>query len=154
MGGQNMENGLTGTILMPIRFTSNTSVMEIGTIKAVHIYVYKQLYVTAELELNIKGVNHRFGGHGVFHSGVYGGDAGDSPYLGRFLFRCMEVCNVDSWDLLKSSKVLAEIRDGRVIAIGTVSGDHWFNPTMEFEAMGGEKEQTAASYRDSSDTAG
>lgn len=128
--------------------------MEIGTIKAVHIYVHKQVYVTAELELNIKGVNYRFGGHEVFLSGMNGGESYDAPYLGRFLFRSMQICNVDSWDLLKSSKVLAEIRDGRVVAIGTASGQNWFNPTKEFEIMEEEKGQSLAPYRVSQKAAG
>ncbi|MHA4739273.1 hypothetical protein [Dyadobacter sp. MSC1_007] len=128
--------------------------MEIGTIKAVHIYVHEQIYVTAELELNIKGVNYIFGGHRVFLSGMHGGESCDAPYLGRFLFRCMHVCNVESWDLLKSSKVLADIRDGRVIAIGSTSGHNWFNPTKEFQIMEDEKEQTGTSSRINSKTSG
>ncbi len=115
--------------------------MEIGTIKAVHIYTYQRLYVTAELELNLKGVKYMFGGREVFLSGTHGGESADPPYLGRFLFRCMQVCRVDNWDELKSSKVLVEVQHGKVVAIADVTGDNWFNPAKEFEAMGQEKEQ-------------
>ena len=123
--------------------------MEIGTIKAVHIYVHKQLYVTAELELNLKGVNYTFGGKDAFLSGMRGGESMDAPYLGRFLFRCMQVCKVNSWDQLKSSKVLVEIRQGQVVAIADISGQNWFNPSGEFNAMDQEKEQIESAYKDS-----
>lgn len=124
--------------------------MEIGTIKAVHIFTHRRLYVTAQLELNLKGVNYTFGGHDVFLSGMHGGESSDAPYLGRFLFRCMQVCRVDNWDKLKSSKVLVEVQHGRVVAIADVSGENWFNPSIEFGAMDLEKEQIESTLRDSS----
>jgi hypothetical protein len=114
--------------------------MEIGTIKAVHIYVHERLYVTAELELNLKGVNHSFGGHEIFVSGINGGDSCDAPYLGRFLFRCMQICGVDSWDQLKSHKVMVQLVSGKVVAIGNIAGDKWFNPQAEFETMEQERD--------------
>ncbi|GGN05040.1 hypothetical protein GCM10010967_45120 [Dyadobacter beijingensis] len=122
--------------------------MEIGTIKAVHIYSHLQYHVTAELELNLKGVKYTFGGHKTFLSGMYGGGPSDAPYLGRFLFRCMQICKVDSWDQLKSSKVLVEVRNGIVSAIADVSGTNWFNPVKEFQAMDQEKDQTESSPKD------
>lgn len=115
--------------------------MEIGSIKAVHIHIHRELYVTAELELNLKGVNYTFGGQHVFLSGVQGGESCDMPYLGRFLFRCMQVCGVDHWDELKNTKVLAEIRNGKVIAIADTAGTNWFNPKAEFKSMDREKAQ-------------
>ncbi|MCF0073885.1 hypothetical protein LZD49_25620 [Dyadobacter sp. CY261] len=123
--------------------------MEIGTIKAVHIYIHRQLYVTADLELNLKGVKYTFGGQGLFVSGMHGGESSDAPYLGRFLYRCMQVCNVANWEELKSSKVLVEIRNGRVIAIADIAGNNWFDPLAEFDAMNEEKEQTESAFRDS-----
>ncbi|MEO6285895.1 MAG: hypothetical protein ABIN80_29000 [Dyadobacter sp.] len=114
--------------------------MEIGTIKAVHIYLRERLHVTAELELNVKGVNYSFGGHQMFLSGRNGGESCDAPYLGRFLFRCMQICDVESWEQLKSSKVIVNISDQKVIAIGNVAGNKWFNPQAEFEAMEYERE--------------
>lgn len=126
--------------------------MEIGTIKAVHIYIHRQLYVTAELELNLKGVNHTFGGHEIFLSGMHGGNSCDAPYLGRFLFRCMQVCNVDSWELLKSSKVLVEINNGKVIAIADTAGNNWFNPVIEFGTMEQEREQNETTCKEDEKT--
>lgn len=122
--------------------------MEIGTIKAVHIYTHRRLYVTAELELNLKGVKYTFGGSDVFLSGMNGGESSDPPYLGRFLFRCMQICRVDNWDELKSSKVLVEVQHGKVVAIADVAGINWFNPTKEFEAMTQEKGQIESAYKD------
>jgi len=124
--------------------------MEIGTIKAVHIYTHRRLYVTAELELNLKGVKYIFGGHDAFLSGMNGGESADPPYLGRFLFRCMQICGVNNWDELKSSKVLVEILHGKVVAIADVAGNNWFNPTKEFEAMDQQRIQIESTCRDSS----
>ncbi|KAA0992508.1 hypothetical protein [Dyadobacter aurulentus] len=114
--------------------------MEIGTIKAVHIYMHNKLYVTAELELNVKGSNYSFGGESVFVSGKNGGESCDAPVLGRFLFRCMQICAVDSWDLLKSQKVMVEVSHGKAVAIANASGDKWFNPSSEFESLSAARE--------------
>lgn len=40
--------------------------METGAIKAAHIYTCANLFVTAALEINVKGVNFFFGGHEIF----------------------------------------------------------------------------------------
>lgn len=128
--------------------------VEIGTIKAVHIHVHRRLYITAELELNLKGVNYRFGGPGAFVSGMYGGESCDAPFIGRFLFRCMQVCNVDTWELLKSSKVRVEINDGKVTAIADTAGKNWFNPAREFEIMERERQQSELALKDDSNHPG
>jgi hypothetical protein len=114
--------------------------MEIGTIKAVRLYLHERLHVTAELELNVKGINYIFGGHPIFVSGKNGGAPCDAPYLGRFLFRCMQICDIESWEQLKSNKVLVDISQGNVVAIGNVTGNRWFNPQAEFEAMEHERD--------------
>ncbi|SKB74804.1 hypothetical protein [Dyadobacter psychrophilus] len=113
--------------------------MEVGTIKAVHIYIHEEKYVTAELELNVKGANYSFGGTSTFLSGPQGGDAGDAPYLARFIFRCMQICGVETFESLKSHKVLAHIVDGEVIAIANVAGQNWFNVRQEFDTIRKEK---------------
>lgn len=113
--------------------------MEVGTIKAVHIYIHEEKYVTAELELNVKGINYCFGGASTFLSGPRGGDAGDAPYLARFIFRCMQICGVETFESLKSHKVLAHITDGEVVAIANVAGENWFNVRQEFELIKKEK---------------
>ncbi|MCE7065924.1 hypothetical protein [Dyadobacter sp. CY326] len=113
--------------------------MEIGTIKALHVFIHEEQYVTAELELNLKGVNYSFGGPNTFRSGLHGGASCDAPCIGRFLFRCMEICGVDNLDLLKSHKVLVHVENEQVIAIANVAGDRWFNPKLEFKEMKLEK---------------
>ena len=118
--------------------------MEIGTIKAVHILAHEKKYVTAELELNVKGVNYSFGGGDIFLTGDQGGRFDDPPFLGRFIFRCLQICKADSWDLLKSCKVLVQVIDKKVVAIGNVTGDQWFNPVSEFDHMLRQKERENA----------
>lgn len=108
--------------------------MEIGTIKSVHIYCHESYYVTAALNLNVKGVNYSFGGHRVFLSGMHGGKAGDFPCLGKFIFRCLQICDLDDWELLKSQKVLVNIVDNAAVAIGTLSGSDFFTPILELKS--------------------
>lgn len=100
--------------------------MEIGTIKSVHIYCHNTYYVTAALKLNVKGTNFCFGSHQVFLSGMYGGQTGDFPYLGKFIFRCLQICNLRDWELIKSQKVLVDIVDNMAVGIGTLSGSDFF----------------------------
>ncbi len=106
--------------------------METGAIKAAHIYTCANLFVTAALEINVKGVNFFFGGHEIFHSGVRGGRAGDIPYLGKFVYRCLEICGVQAWGQLKNCKVLVQIVNRHAVAIGPLFGNAVFNPTEEF----------------------
>ncbi|WP_031530053.1 hypothetical protein [Dyadobacter crusticola] len=120
--------------------------MGIGTIKAVHIYIHEQLYLTAELELNVKGVNYSFGGKAVLLSGREGGEPSGTPLLGRFLFRCMQICEVDSWDLLKSRKVLVEISNEIAVAIGNPVTGRWFRPAGEFQQMLAQKNTTSPDF--------
>ncbi|MCF2502049.1 hypothetical protein L0663_01550 [Dyadobacter sp. CY107] len=107
--------------------------MEIGTIKSVHIYCHNGYYVTAALTLNVKGVNFCFGGHQVFLSGMYGGQADDFPYLGKFIFRCLQICDLEDWEHIKSQKVLVDIVDNAAVGIGTLCGSDFFYPVKEFK---------------------
>jgi hypothetical protein len=132
---ENDDLGATVWFSQDIRCYQMIHLMEVGTIKAVHIYIYDGDRVTAELELNLKGVKYIFGGEKMFLSGSNGGESYDAPFLGRFLFRCMQIGDVESWDMLKSNKVLVEVVDGKVVAIGSVSGNKWFNPIAEFSEM-------------------
>nr|WP_295924746.1 hypothetical protein [uncultured Dyadobacter sp.] len=106
--------------------------MTTGTIKDAHIYCYDDLFITAALDINVKGINFRFGGHDVFISGPRGGTAGDFPYLGTFVFRCLEICGVQAWKQIRNCKVLVQIVNKEIIAIGQLTGNKFFNPMREF----------------------
>ncbi|WP_353720227.1 hypothetical protein [Dyadobacter sp. 676] len=108
--------------------------METGAIKAAHIYSCGNMFLTAALEINVKGVNFFFGGHEIFHTGARGGRTGDVPYLGKFVFRCLEVCGVQAWSQLKNCKVLVKIVNRHAVAIGQLRGNKIFNPAEEFGA--------------------
>lgn len=108
--------------------------METGAIKAAHIYTCANMFVTAALEINVKGVNFFFGGHEIFHSGAGGGRIGEVPYLGKFVYRCLEVCRVQAWSQLKNCKVFVKIVNRHAVGIGSLGGGDFFNPTEEFGA--------------------
>lgn len=103
-----------------------------GTIKDAHIYCHDDLFITAALDINVKGTNFRFGGHNVFISGPRGDSVGDFPHLGKFVFRCLEICGVQAWQQIRNCKVLVQIVNREIIAIGQLTGSKFFNPMREF----------------------
>lgn len=56
-------------------------------------------------------------------------------YAGHWIWRILEVTETSDWSQLKGKNIRAKIKNGRVIAIGHIIKDNWFNPEDEFSQI-------------------
>lgn len=87
--------------------------------------------LTAWLQLNYGGSGQGFGGYSLYLPASYKHHE-LSSHAGHFIWRCMEIAGVSSWDKMKGKTVRAQIEDGFVVAIGHIVKDDWFNPKEDF----------------------
>lgn len=94
--------------------------------------------LTAWLHLDYGGLHQGFGGYALYLPKDYK-NTGGKNYAGHFIFRCMEIAGVSSWDKLKGKTIrVRSDKDGlggNIISIGHIVKDDWFNPTEEFKTM-------------------
>lgn len=102
----------------------------------------------------IESTSFGFEGHGILSSTItfdYGGGghqgfggfalAGteDKPnqVCGLWLTQVLKVVGVEKWEELVGKYVRVKIRDGRIVEIGHITEDKWFNPVDEFAKLAG-----------------
>lgn len=98
--------------------------------------------LTAWLNLDYGDGKHQgFGGHALYLPKSYKHFTNRGDYAGHFIFRCMEIAGVESWDKIKgrSIRVRFDDKDGgfsrKIISIGHIVNDDWFNPNEDFKRM-------------------
>lgn len=97
--------------------------------------------LTAWLQLDYGDGSHQsFGGHCLYLPKSYKHHTEKGDFAGHFIYRCMQIAGVESWDKIKgkSIRVKYEVGPGfmsKIIAIGHVIKDDWFNPSEDFEKM-------------------
>jgi len=94
--------------------------------------------LTAWLYLDYGGTSQGFGGHALYLSKSYKHHA-DMGFAGHFIFRVMEIAGVERWDNLKGKTIRVKSdKDGiggKIIAIGHIIKDDWFDPAIEFAQL-------------------
>lgn len=91
--------------------------------------------LTAWLYLDYGGSSQGFGGIALYLPRSYR-NHGDHGYAGHFIYRCMQIAGVESWDKLEGRTIRAKCDHNRVHAIGHIVKEDWFEPTREFEELG------------------
>lgn len=90
--------------------------------------------LTAWLHLDYGGSGQGFGGYALYLPKSYSHHELQSV-AGHFIFRCMEIAEVDSWDKLTGKTIRVQSDHGKVHAIGHIVKDDWFNPSLDFKAL-------------------
>jgi hypothetical protein len=91
--------------------------------------------LTAWLHLDYGGSCQGFGGYSLYLPKSYAHFTENGDFAGHFLFRCMEIAGVESWEKMKSKTVRVKLCDGKIEAIGHIVKDDWFNPSEDFKRM-------------------
>lgn len=92
-------------------------------------------FLTAWLTLDYGGVGQGFGGHVLYLPKEYMHHTVSINYAGHFIFRCMQIAGVTSWDNIKGKSVRVKCEHSTVHAIGHIVKDDWFDPAKDFELM-------------------
>lgn len=93
--------------------------------------------LTAYLHLDYGNGGHQgFGGFVLYLPKGFSHHQKDSGFAGHFIFRCMQIAGVESWDKLKGKTVRVKATQGRVEAIGHIVKEDWFCPEIEFKKVG------------------
>jgi len=108
-------------------------------IESVVLDISDRNLLTAWLTLDYGGGLHQgFGGHVLYLPKSFK-HHGDFGYAGHFIFRCLEVAGVESWDKLKGKTIRVksdkEGLGGKIIAIGHIVNDDWFDPSEDFKKI-------------------
>jgi len=88
--------------------------------------------LTAWLNLDYGGIGQGFGGFTLYLPKSYKHHELKS-FAGHFIFRCMEVAGVESWDKIKGKSIRVKSDHNNVHSIGHIVKDDWFTPSEDFK---------------------
>ena len=91
--------------------------------------------LTAWLDLDYGGSGQGFGGFCLYPKSFKNHGRAAPNFAGHFLARVMEIAGVDDWSKMPGRTVRARHTEARVIAIGHIIKDDWFEPAADFVAM-------------------
>ena len=104
-------------------------------IKSARLEIGVGALLTTWLNLSYGDGGHQgFGGHCLYNPKF--SKRREYNYAGHFIHRCLEVAGVSEWDKLPGRKIRVrkESQFGRIIEIGHIKDDDWFNPKKDFES--------------------
>ena len=105
-----------------------------AVIKSVSIDDGDRGLLTAWLELDYGFSGQGFGGFSLYLPKSYSHHTIESV-AGHFIYRCMEIAGVNSWDKIKGKTIRADADFGGVYGIGHIVNDDWFYPAGDFEKV-------------------
>ena len=84
--------------------------------------------------------NQSFGGFALYLPKDFKHYTVKGDYAGHFIFRCLQIADVEKWDKIKGKSIRVKVDSdlpfsGKIIAIGHIVKDDWFNPSEDFERM-------------------
>lgn len=85
--------------------------------------------LSAWLHLDFGGTGQGFGGYCLYAPLSKSG----KDYTGQWIWRCMEIGGVDEWAALKGRPIRVRGDHSRIVAIGHILNDDWFEPDIEFK---------------------
>lgn len=91
--------------------------------------------LTAWLTMDYGGACQGFGGYALYLPKDFTHSTMKGDYAGHFIFRCMQIAGVKSWDHVKGKAVRVKCNHSGIEAIGHIVKDDWFNPSEDFKKM-------------------
>lgn len=92
--------------------------------------------LTAWLDLDYGGMCQGFGGYSLYLPKSYKHHDPRGPnYAGHFIWRVMEIAEVDRWDQLSGKTIRVRAEHHRIDAVGHIVKDDWFNPSKDFDSL-------------------
>lgn len=91
--------------------------------------------LSAWITLDYGGSGQGFGGYALYLPKNYQHAMNQRNYAGHFLWRVMEVADVREWDKLTGKTIRVRCTHSKIIEIGHIIKDDWFNPEVEFEQL-------------------
>ena len=95
--------------------------------------------LSAWISLDYGGSGQGFGGYALYLPKDFARRTDSPNYAGHFIWRVMEVAGVARWDQLKGKTVRVRCEHSKVHALGHIIKDDWFDPSVDFAAMRGDK---------------
>lgn len=89
--------------------------------------------LSAWLHLDYGGSGQGFGGYALYLPKSYTHHNKNAGYAGHFIWRVMEIAGVENWSDLKGKTIRVRAVHDKVIEIGHIVKDDWFNPSDDFK---------------------
>lgn len=110
-----------------------------ATIEGARLGFDRGVFLCAWLTLDYGGVHQSFGGYALDGKLDAQGESSPTALCGLWVARILRVADVEQWGQLAGRNIRVRYdRDGfnrKIIAIGHITKDIWFNPTEEHEAF-------------------
>jgi hypothetical protein len=90
--------------------------------------------LSAWLQLDYGGCGQGFGGFMLYGPKGWACHGG-ANYAGHFIYRCLEIGGASDWSKLVGKTIRVKASHSKVIAIGHIVKDDWFEPSKDFEEM-------------------
>lgn len=84
------------------------------------------------VQLDYGGIFQGFGGYALYLPENFKHHKDGKPFTGHWIWRVMEIAEVNEWSKLPGRTVRVQASLNGVIAIGHIVKDNWFNPKEEF----------------------
>lgn len=96
--------------------------------------------LSAWITLDYGGSGQDFGGYSLYLPKSLKHHKNQPNFAGHFIWRVMEVAGVSEWSQLKGKTIRVRKEDewGRIISIGHIVKDDWFDPAADFKALNAE----------------
>lgn len=105
--------------------------------------------LSAWVYLDYGGSGQGFGGYLLYAPEGWKNHGSGGNFCGHFIWRVLEIAEVDDWAKLKGRSVRVETTHEKIIAIGHIIHDKWFRIAEEFKVI----EDRANVPRDAEETA-
>lgn len=96
--------------------------------------------LTAWLYLRFNGSEVQgFGGYALYLPKRSKNSTVNGDFAGHFIFRCLQISDVKSWDKITGRSIRLKHDQpgfgGKILSIGHIVKDEWFNPSDDFSKM-------------------